>query len=185
MIIKLVFTFFVILLFASGKEGVSQPNFLLITADDMSYSSPGFAGGVAPDVTPNIDRLAGEGFSFERAFATVSVCQPSRQSMLSGLYPHNYGSAGFFPMKDGIPALPSILGAAGYITGNINKTEHMLPKEAFNWTFEARRAGYRNYGRDPEALAHGCQFSRSTSPFLRRSQRYFPKFKDTLKGLYT
>ena len=130
-----------------------RPNFLLITADDMSYDSPGITGGVAPDVTPNIDLLAGESFSFERAFSTVSVCQPSRQSMLSGLYPHNYGSAGFFPMKDGIPALPSLLGAAGYFTGNINKTEHMLPEESFNWAFEAKRAGYRNYGRDPEALA--------------------------------
>lgn len=140
-------------LYGCGKEEVSRPNILLITADDMSYSSPGFAGGVAPDVTPNIDRLASEGLSFQRAFSAVSVCQPSRQSMLSGLYPHNYGSAGFFPMRDGIPALPSLLGAAGYVTGNINKTEHMLPEESFNWTFEAKRSGYRNYGRDPKALA--------------------------------
>ena len=131
----------------------ARPNILLITADDMSYDSPGFTGGVAPDVTPNIDRLAAESVSFERAFSAVSVCQPSRQSMLSGLYPHNYGSAGFFPMKEGIPALPSLLGAAGYFTGNINKTDHMLPKESFNWAFEASKAGYRNYGRNPEKLA--------------------------------
>jgi len=119
----------------------------------MSYDSPGFTGGVAPDVTPNIDRLASESFVFEKAFATVAVCQPSRQSMLSGLYPHNYGSAGFFPMQDGVPGLPVFLGEAGYITGNINKTSHMMPEESFNWTFEAQRAGYRNYGRDPQALA--------------------------------
>jgi N-sulfoglucosamine sulfohydrolase len=152
-ILKFYFLFPALLLYSCGKEEVSRPNFLLITADDMSYDSPGFAGGVAPDVTPNIDRLARESFSFERAFSTVSVCQPSRQSMLSGLYPHHYGSAGFFPMKDGIPALPSLLGAAGYFTGNINKTDHMLPKESFNWAFEAKRSGYRNYGRDPEKLA--------------------------------
>ena len=90
----------VMLLQSCIKEEVPRPNFLLITADDMSYDSPGFTGGVAPGVTPNIDRLAGESFSFGRAFSTVSVCQPSRQSMLSGLYPHNYGSAGFFPMKE-------------------------------------------------------------------------------------
>jgi N-sulfoglucosamine sulfohydrolase len=152
-IMKLFFLLFAILIYSCGTEEATRPNILLITADDMSYDSPGFAGGVAPDVTPNIDRLAGESFSFERAFSAVSVCQPSRQSMLSGLYPHNYGSAGFFPMKDGIPALPSLLGAAGYITGNINKTGHMLPEESFNWTFEAQRSGYRIPGRDPEALA--------------------------------
>ncbi|MFC2115402.1 sulfatase [Bacteroidota bacterium] len=137
----------------TNEEEVSQLNILLITADDMSYGSPGFTGGVAPDVTPNIDRLANESFSFEKAFASVAVCQPSRQSMLSGLYPHNYGSAGFFPMKDGVSTLPSLLRAAGYVTGNINKTGHMLPKESFNWTFEAGRSGYDDNGRDPEALA--------------------------------
>jgi len=151
--LKLFFLLAASLLFSGVEEATARPNILLITADDMSYSSPGFAGGVAPGVSPNIDRLASEGFAFEKAFATVAVCQPSRQSMLSGLYPHNYGSAGFFPMKDGVPALPSLLGAAGYVTGNINKTEHMQPKESFNWAFEAKRSGYRNYGRDPEALA--------------------------------
>jgi N-sulfoglucosamine sulfohydrolase len=153
LLMKLLFIISVVLVHSCGMEKTSQPNILLITADDMSYSSPGFAGGVAPDVTPNIDRLAAESYSFEMAFATVAVCQPSRQSMLSGLYPHNYGSAGFFPMNDGVPGLPLLLEEAGYITGNINKTGHMLPEESFNWTFEARRSGYRNPGRDPEALA--------------------------------
>lgn len=142
-----------LLLYSCGKAEVSRPNFLLITADDMSYDSPGFAGGIAPDVTPNIDRLAAESFSFERAFSVVSVCQPSRQSMLCGLYPHNYGSAGFFPIKAGTPTLISLLGDAGYFTGNINKTDHMMPEESFNWAFEAQKAGYRNYGRNPEKLA--------------------------------
>ena len=152
-LLKLILLLPLLLLYNCGKEEISRPNILLITADDMSYSSPGFAGGVAPDVTPNIDRLAAESFSFEMAFVTVAVCQPSRQSMLSGLYPHNYGSAGFFPMKEGIPTLPSLLRDAGYVTGNINKTGHMAPEESFNWTFEARKYGYRNPGRDPQALA--------------------------------
>lgn len=151
--IKLIFIITAVLLYSCGSEKESQPNILLITADDMSYSSPGFAGGVAPDVTPNIDRLASESFSFEKAFVSVAVCQPSRQSMLSGLYPHNYGSAGFFPMKEGITTLPALLRDAGYVTGNINKTGHMAPIESFNWTFEAQRAGYKSPGRDPEALA--------------------------------
>ena len=36
----------------------TRPNVLLIVADDMIYDSHGFAGGVAPDVTPNLDQLA-------------------------------------------------------------------------------------------------------------------------------
>ncbi|TWU32654.1 sulfatase family protein [Novipirellula artificiosorum] len=151
--LTLLFVLPVMLVSSCARGEAARPNILLITADDMSYSSPGFAGGVAPGVSPNIDRLASEGFSFERAFATVAVCQPSRQSMLSGRYPHNYGSAGFFPMKEGIPALPSLLGASGYFTGNIHKTGHMQPEESFSWAFEAQRSGSRNNGRDPKSLA--------------------------------
>lgn len=150
---KLLFLAPALLLFSCGAEELSRPNILLITADDMSYSSPGFTGGVAPNVTPNIDRLASESFSFEKAFVSVAVCQPSRQSMLSGLYPHNYGSVGFFPMKTGVPTLPAQLREAGYVTGNINKTGHMAPEKSFNWTFEAGREGYKIPGRDPKALA--------------------------------
>jgi N-sulfoglucosamine sulfohydrolase len=73
-------------LFLTGcsKKEDSRPNILLIVADDINYDSPGFAGGVAPAVTPNLDQLASEGFQFQNAFSIVSVCQPSRQSMLSG-----------------------------------------------------------------------------------------------------
>ena len=37
-----------------------RPNVLLPVADDMNWDSPGCFGGVAPDVTPHIDRLAKE-----------------------------------------------------------------------------------------------------------------------------
>jgi N-sulfoglucosamine sulfohydrolase len=108
-IINLLLLLHAILLYGCGTKEASRPNILLIVADDMNYDSPGFTGGVAPDVTPNINGLARQSFSFEKAFSTVSVCQPSRQLMLSGLLPHNYGSAGFSPMKDGISALCSLL----------------------------------------------------------------------------
>ena len=147
----------VVLFCACNKKELPRPNILLIVADDMNYDSPGFAGGVAPDVTPNIDRLAGQSFSFTKAFSAVSVCQPSRQSMLSGLLPNHYGSAGFFPMADGTPTLPSILREAGYLTGNIHKEHHMLPIEAFNWHYNNERlgltAGDAVVGRDPEGMA--------------------------------
>jgi len=141
------------------KSMPSRPNVLLIIADDFNYDSAGFAGGVAPDVTPNLDRLAAESYSFEKAFTTVSVCQPARQSMLSGLIPNHYGSGGFFPMKEGTPTLPALLREAGYLTGNIHKKHHMLPTEAFNWVYDNERLGLTDpdgvVGRDPQAIAGG------------------------------
>lgn len=143
------------------KEQDSRPNVLLIVADDMNYDSPGFAGGVAPDVTPNLDQLAEEGLYFENAFLTVSVCQPSRQSMLSGLLPNHYGSGGFFPMEEGTKTLPLLLGEAGYLTGNIHKKHHMLPFESFNWAYTNEELGLTApdgvVGRDPEMVANALR----------------------------
>jgi len=72
-----------------------RPNVLFITVDDMNWDSVGALGSRLEGVTPNIDRLASEGMIFRRAHVTIGVCQPSRQSLLTGLYPHNNGGEGF------------------------------------------------------------------------------------------
>jgi N-sulfoglucosamine sulfohydrolase len=144
-----------------------RPNFLIIVADDMNYDSPGFAGGVAPDVTPNLDRLVKESMLFTKAHVTVSVCQPSRQSMLSGTYPHRYGGVGFFPMADNTPTVSAQLGKAGYLTAALNKLWHTLPTEAFAWDLEGDRMNLgivgEGMGRVPDALRRGVSAAIRTS----------------------
>ena len=71
---------------------VKRPNVLLIVADDMNWDSPGCFGGAAPDITPNIDKLASEGMRFWHAYVNISICTPSRSVMLTGLYPHKNSS---------------------------------------------------------------------------------------------
>lgn len=160
---------FVILFFAScgpikttsDQSESTRPNVLILVADDVSFDSFGFAGGVAPDVTPNIDRLASEGISFQKAFSTVAVCQPSRQSMLTGLIPNHYGSQGFFPVKSGTPNLPAILRESGYMTGIIHKEHHLEPEEEFNWNYNNERLGLTQpdgmVGRTPNLIAGGLK----------------------------
>jgi len=41
--------------------------------------------------TPNLDRLAGEGMRFERAYNCQPVCSPARSAIWTGLYPHTNG----------------------------------------------------------------------------------------------
>ncbi|CAI8270827.1 MAG: Arylsulfatase [Flavobacteriales bacterium] len=64
-----------------------QPNVLLIMADDLNDYIGAFGGH--PDVkTPNMDRLAALGVQFSNAHTNVPVCQPSRNSLFTGVYPH-------------------------------------------------------------------------------------------------
>ena len=110
-----------------------RPNILMITLDDMNYDSAGFLGN--HDITPNIDRLAKEGMYFKNAHVTVSVCQPSRQCIMTGLYPHNNGSHGFTPIMPWTETLQEILSEQGYYNGIISKIEHLQPSNKYCWDF--------------------------------------------------
>ena len=65
------------------------PNVLFITVDDMNADSVGVFGCEVEDITPNLDRLAGQGMRFEYAHVQVPNCTPSRNVFQTGRYPHN------------------------------------------------------------------------------------------------
>ncbi len=106
-------------------------NILFFTADDMNYDSTGVCGGPIKDLTPHLDRLAAEGLRFEHAYSTVAVCQPVRQTMQTGLYPHRSGSMGFFPIKPEVRTLNQQLRDAGYLISMFGKGKHHQPTEKF------------------------------------------------------
>lgn len=106
-------------------------NILFFTSDDMNFDSSAVCGGPIKDLTPNLDRLAEEGLRFEHAYSTVAVCQPVRQIMQTGLYPHRNGSMGFFPIKPEVRTLNQQLHAAGYLISMFGKINHHRPSEKF------------------------------------------------------
>jgi arylsulfatase len=68
---------------AAAKVAGTRPNIVLILADDLGYSDPGFLGG---DIqTPHLDRLAKEGTVFGR-FINHAKCEPSRASLITGVH---------------------------------------------------------------------------------------------------
>ena len=69
----------------------SQPNVILIVADDMGYGDFGcFGDGTAR--TPHLDRLAGEGACFRQHYSASPICAPARAALLTGRYPHRTGA---------------------------------------------------------------------------------------------
>lgn len=74
-------------------------NVIVIVADDHTKK----AMGNHPLInTPNLDRLASESLVFKRAYCNSPICSPSRQSMLTGKYPHATGVTLLFtPFADG------------------------------------------------------------------------------------
>ncbi len=54
-------------------SAAKQPNFLIILADDCTYNDLPLYGGENAK-TPNIDKLASEGLTFNRAFLAEAMC---------------------------------------------------------------------------------------------------------------
>jgi len=70
------------------------------------------------------DSLAKNGIYFAGAVCQGAMCGPSRNSLITGLYPHNIGFYRNGQMKDlqkGIWSLPAALHRSGYATAWVGK----------------------------------------------------------------
>lgn len=160
---KKLFALLVSLLPLLALAAAPRLNVLLITADDMNHDTPGFTGNRTPGLTPNLDRLAREGMWFVHAHVTVGVCQPSRECLMTGRYPHRNGAVGFYPVRDDVPTLQEALKAAGYHLGIMGKVGHLQPAGKFPWDFQPDGAAI-GMGRDPAA------YYRQTRDFLQQAK---------------
>ena len=135
----------------------NRPNIILLVADDMNWDSPGCFGGAAPEITPNIDKLAKEGIRFFHAHVNIAICTPSRSVMLTGLYPQNNGAQAFQRILPNIKTLPNILNEEGFLCGTIGKP--LNQQELFRWsvTYQWQGVGDENmWGRDPKIYKQFC-----------------------------
>jgi arylsulfatase A-like enzyme len=77
----------------SARES-HRPNVLLIVCDDLNDYVEGMDGHPQAK-TPNIKRLADSGTAFLQAHCNIPICNPSRASFATGLYPHTSQCFGF------------------------------------------------------------------------------------------
>jgi len=72
------------------EKSIHFKNIVLIVGDDHSANVLG-AYGNKKVRTPNLDKMAAQGVQFNRAYANSPMCSASRQSFITGLYPHATG----------------------------------------------------------------------------------------------
>ncbi|MDW7695765.1 sulfatase [Flammeovirgaceae bacterium SG7u.111] len=77
---------------SAKTEKVSQkkPNVLFISIDDLNDWVGGLNGNPQA-ITPNMDKLFGQGVLFTNAHCSQAVCTASRNSLLSGIHPSTSG----------------------------------------------------------------------------------------------
>ena len=127
------------------------PNILIIIADDCTYNDLPLHGG-RNAVTPNIDRLASEGLTFDRAYLAMAMCQPCRSELYTGLYPMRNGCTwNHSAARPDVESMPQRLRPLGYRVGIAGKV-HVTPPQAF--PFDAVEGFDPNCVRNP-TMPHG------------------------------
>ena len=113
---------------ADGKG--LRPNILIIMADDATFSDLPIYGGNNL-TTPNINTLAGEGLTFNKAYVSMSMSVPCRASLYTGLYPVKNGVCwNHTPARNNTRSIVQYLEDLGYRTGLAGKV-HATPEEVF------------------------------------------------------
>jgi len=113
-----------------AEDGGRRPNVLFIAIDDLRPELGCY--GATHIQSPNIDKLAGQGVVFERAYCQAPHCGPSRASLLSGVHTRNYAGTPMSPAKlaPGRPTLPAVFRRAGYHTVGNGKIYHQREDDA-------------------------------------------------------
>ncbi|NQT85518.1 sulfatase-like hydrolase/transferase, partial [bacterium] len=98
-----------------GAEGDPGPNFLVIMSDEHNTSVTGCYGNRIVR-TPNLDRLAAEGITFDHAYTNSPLCVPARLAFTACKYVSRTGAwdNGSWLPSDDTPSLPHRLNVSGY-----------------------------------------------------------------------
>ncbi|MBN8624808.1 MAG: sulfatase [Planctomycetes bacterium] len=152
------------LLAQRGTAAEGRPNVLFLISDDLNN----FLGcyGDPRARTPNLDKLAARGVRFDKAYCSFPLCGPSRNSLLTGLYPNSTGiHANQQIFRQTIPAqqsLPQAFRLAGYFAARIGKLYHYnVPKsigtnghdDPGSWEMEINPAGVDRLEEEPQIFS--------------------------------
>ncbi len=123
------------------------PNILWLTSEDNSPFFGCYGDEFA--TTPNLDKLASEGFLYTHAYANAPVCAPTRNTILTGVYACSGGNENMrsnYPKSDIVKTYPEYLRGIGYYCTNNVKTDYNLGNfdDKSIWDECSNTAHYKN-----------------------------------------
>ncbi len=134
-------------------------NILWISFEDTNPFYKCYGDDVAN--TPNLDKLASEGYRWTNAFSTAGVCAPARSAIITGMYPISIGTHHMRTTHSDsqVPRLPNpysaviphyvkcfteYLRAEGYYCTNNVKTDYQFDPPFTAWDELSKTAHWRN-----------------------------------------
>ncbi|WP_379024397.1 sulfatase [Parapedobacter deserti] len=154
-----------------------KPNVLLILVDDLRPAIGAYGDRLA--ITPNMDKLAANGFRFEQAYSNQAVCAPSRFNLLLGSRSTSSGIYGFGQnFRDYYPdavTLPQYFKQHGYHTESMGKVYHIghnTYADEASWSVPHYKDLVIEYV-DPESKKEG--FTREEALFSNQPARGLPR----------
>lgn len=120
---------------AQEAKTPQKPNFVFIMTDQQRADLCA-REGYPLDITPFVDRMAGEGIWFDRAYTPAPISGPARVSFLTGRYPKATRVKSNHNIEDVVcnDDMFSFARRSGYRTALIGKNHaHLKPQDADYW----------------------------------------------------
>jgi len=135
------------------EEAKPKPNVLLITIETLRADHVG-SNGYRRNTTPNLDRLAREGASFENAVAQAPFTLPSVASILTGRTPPAHGVRNHpATLSTSIETLAERFQEAGYQTAAMTRHTWLRSKSGLDQGFTEYHNNKFSAGLDARSLS--------------------------------
>ena len=168
--------FFCCLCMPALAQEQAQPakplNIVWLSVEDMSPWIGPYGDHTVP--TPNLDKLAAQGVTYDNAFATSPVCAPARSSLITGAFCTRIGTMQMrngsrsgaadgqdyaqIPLYEGLPpawvrCFPEHLRVAGYYCTNNSKKDYQFKDPVTVWDESSGKATWKNREEDQPFFA--------------------------------
>jgi arylsulfatase A-like enzyme len=159
-------------------SNIKQTNLIFLIFDDLRTELSVYDRKHM--ITPNFERLAKRSVIFDKAYTQVAVCNPARDSLLTGLRPDTTGTYGFQSSFRPHLIFPTQLARSGYNTAGFGKISHWETPDRQIWSFDSWENDWYKYQNFEWTIMNS-----STMPDKVRPEELFRDYQFTSRAIDT